>query len=92
MKITREIFQIKMICTTTLFIFSIYSLSLIYLRRSYDSIFMIITNVSIYIFIYLNLIDILVISSSTGNLHICIKRSLIPRDNHNLQQILHPNN
>ena len=69
MKITREILQIKMICTTILSIFSIYSLSLIHLRRSLlRTIIMIITNVSIYIFIYLNII--LEISSSTGNLHI----------------------
>ena len=69
MKITREILQIKMICTTILSIFSIYSLSLIHLRRSLlRIILMIITNLSIYIFIYLNII--LEISSSTENLHI----------------------
>ena len=34
MKITREVVQIKMICTTILSIFSIYILSLIHLRRS----------------------------------------------------------
>ena len=33
LKITREILQIKMICTTMLCIFSIYSLSLVHLRR-----------------------------------------------------------
>ena len=34
LKITREILQIKMIYTTILCIFSIYSLSLVHLRRS----------------------------------------------------------
>ena len=78
MKITREILQTKMICTTLLSIFSIYSLSRILLRRSLlRTILLIITNVSIYIFIYLNIIleKKLINRKFTYK---CIKQSLIP--------------